>query len=523
MPGVLAVVDDGSFLAVVAERDDQARSAAQALASAAVWRDGPAVAGGVEHLLTSPTIDYFVVDGTPTDTEVEPVGPLTTAARYTKPLTMHASLGPSAAVAQMVDGKLTIWSATQGVFVLRGAVAEALPMPPDAIRVVHNEGAGCYGHNGADDVSVDAALLAVACPGRPISVVWSRADEHRWEPYSPAMVVDVGARLDRSGSVEAFDLENWSTTHSARPRATGDGSSGLLAAGHRAEPRPRPAVRVMPLRHAGAHRNSDPLYSFDRRRIQTHLVTGGAIRTSATRSLGAYANVFAIESHLDELAWRTGADPVEYRLRHLHDQRARAVIEAAAAEAGWGDELPASTGRGIGFARYKNAQTYLAAVVRATVSAESGRITIEQAVLAADAGALVTPDGAANQLEGGCVQAASWTLEEQVRLGPGGIESHDWDTYPILRFSESFPVTTVLLDRPDQPSLGCGEAAQGPTAAAIANAVFDASGLRLRDLPLSPARVLAALAAPAGHRHSHSHGHSDSDSHSHSDSDSEDR
>jgi CO/xanthine dehydrogenase Mo-binding subunit/aerobic-type carbon monoxide dehydrogenase small subunit (CoxS/CutS family) len=494
MPGVVQVVCDGSFLAVIAEQDDEARAAAEAMAATAVWLSDTVLTDGVEHLMQSATTDYFVVDGTPVDDDVEPIGPLTTSARYSKPLTMHASLGPSAAVAQMIDGLLTVWSSTQGVFVLRDAMAEALSMPPEAVRVIHMEGAGCYGHNGADDVSFDAALLAVSCPGRPIFVKWTRADEHQWEPFSPAMVVQVGARLNNNGAVEAFDLENWSTTHSSRPRATGDGSSGLLATWYQAERRPPLPVQVMRGRHVGAHRNSDPLYTFDDRRIQTHLVTDSPIRTSSTRALGAYANVFAIESFMDELAASVGADPVEFRMHHLSDQRAWAVIEAAAEASGWGDDRPTGSGLGIGFARYKNAQTYLAVVIEASVSADTGQIAIGRAVLAADAGAIVSPDGVSNQLEGGCVQAASWTLREQVQLGFDHVESRDWDTYPILRFSESFPIKVELLDRPDQPSLGCGEAAQGPTAAAIANAVFDACGLRLRDLPLTPRRVVAARA-----------------------------
>jgi CO/xanthine dehydrogenase Mo-binding subunit len=242
--------------------------------------------------------------------------------------------------------------------------------------------------------------------------------------------------------------------------------------------------------HVGIHRNADPLYTFPRRRIVKHFLPDSPLRVSALRGLGSYANVFAIESFMDELAHAAGADPVQFRLRYLADERARAVIEAAVEKAG---RRPDGRGRGIAFARYKNRQSYVAVVVDLSVNRASGHIRLEQAVVAADAGQIVNPDGLSNQLEGVFIQSASWTLKEQVAFDQHGIISADWYSYPILRFRDAPEIETVLLNRPGQPYLGIGEGAQGPVPAAIANAVFDAVGIRLRQIPFTPERVRTAL------------------------------
>jgi CO/xanthine dehydrogenase Mo-binding subunit len=247
---------------------------------------------------------------------------------------------------------------------------------------------------------------------------------------------------------------------------------------------------------SGGHRNAEPIYAFGRKRVVRHFAPESPLRVSALRSLGAYANVFAIESFMDELALIAGIDPLAFRLRHLSDDRAKAVLQAAADKAGWQPRSrPAGDGqgRGIALARYKNRQCYAAVVVDAEVDRASGAIHVARAVIAADAGQIVNPDGLSNQLEGGLVQAASWTLFEQVTFDAQGITSRDWDSYPILRFTDAPVIETVLLNRPGLPFLGGGEASQNPTPAAIANAVFDAIGVRLRQLPFTPARVLAAL------------------------------
>ena len=409
---------------------------------------------------------------------------------------MHAALGPSAAAARLdAAGRLTVWSHTQGPFQLRAALADALGREPAGIRVVHVDGAGCYGHNGADDAALDAALLALAVPGRPVLVKWTRTDENRWEPFGSAMIVTCSADLDAAGDVLSWRQEVRSYPHSTRPHAT-PGHSTLLAAWHRERALTPPPARSGSDLTAGPQRNAEPPYRFPQVRVVTQFVPEAPLRVSALRSLGAYANVFAAESFMDELAARAGVDPVAYRLRHLADHRAREVLTAALAAApaaGRG----AHRGRGVGLARYKNLQSYVAVVCDAAVDPGCGRIHLEHATIAADAGRIIDRDGLANQLEGGFLQAASWTLKEAVRWNGAGITSTDWDSYPVLRFSEVPPVTLRLLDRPDLPSLGAGEAAHGPGAAAIANAVAAALGTRLRHTPFTPARVMQALSARA--------------------------
>ena len=498
LPAGVELVRDGSFVGVLAEREEDAIAARELVRAHARWHERATLPPQRDlhaWLRAQPSLDLPVVDGTPREEPVEPLPPppggaLTVGATYTRPHHMHASIGPSAAVAQWDGDRLTVWTHSQGVALLRVSLAEALGVDPELIRLVHVPGPGCYGHNGADDAALDAALLARAAPGRPVRVQWMRDDEHAWEPYGAPMVVETRASI-RDGRIVDWSLETWSPTHVARPFPAG-GHSNLLAAWHRAEPMERPPVRPSMQYHGGLHRNADPLYRLPRRRIVKHLVAG-PLRTSSTRSLGGYANVFAIESTIDELARAAGLDPVELRLAHLDNERARAVIEAAAERAA---AVPASAefgrGRGLAFAQYKNMHAYAAVVVDVAVDDATAQIRVERAVIAADAGEIVDPDGLANQLEGGLVQAASWTLLEQVTFDDTRVTSVDWDTYPILRIDGSPEIETVLLDRPGEPFLGAGEAVQGPTAAAIANAVFDAIGVRLRDIPFTPDRVRAA-------------------------------
>lgn len=499
MPGVLDVVRDGSFLAVIAEREDQVIRASEVLAEHCVWQnetDLPPMDALYDRLLSSAAHVALVVQGTATNDPIPLVQPpagavQTLAATYRRPYQMHAALSPSAAVAHWEEGKLTIWSHSQGIPLLPHTIAPVLDMDPADIRLIHAEGSGCYGHNGADDAALDAALLARAMPGRPVSLKWTRADEHAWEPYGPAMVIKLQASLDKVGIITDWNHDVWSYPQTGRPRPGGE-TSGLLAARHLARPFAAPQPQPIQGNHFGEYRNADPLYSFPQRRVVAHFVPDSPLRTSSLRSLGAYGNVFAIESFMDELAYAHGEDPVAFRRRHLTDERAQAVIEAVLERAGWQTRTrPAGKGRGQGlaFAQYKNKQCYAAIVVTVKVDLESGEIQLEEAVIAADAGRIVNPDGLSNQLEGGFFQAASWTLQEQVRFDRQGITSRDWDSYPILRFSGAPKIRTVLLDRPGTPSLGAGEAAQGPTPAAIANAIFDATGVRLRELPFTAEKV----------------------------------
>ncbi|MFC1996030.1 molybdopterin cofactor-binding domain-containing protein, partial [Chloroflexota bacterium] len=492
IPGVVDVIQDGSFLAVVAVHEAQAVVALETLQASAQWEgapDFPAVHTIYDHLLSAPAESFLVVDGTSTDDPIPPISAhpeaaYTLKASYFRPYQMHASLGPSASVAQFLDGKLTIWVHSQGVYPIRSAIAPVLGLQENDIRVIQTEGSGCYGHNGADDAALDAALLARRLAGAPVCVKWMRADEMNWEPYGPAMVMKLQASLGSSGEVLDWNHDMWSYPHLGRSRAGGR-QSGLLAAWHLAEPWDK--VQRMPIHapHIGSHRNADPLYRFPKKRVVKHFVPDSPLRVSAMRGLGAYANVFAIESFVDELAHAAGVDPVEFRLQNLKDPRAIAVIKAAAEKVGWlpNQKLGENRGRGLAFAQYKNRQCYAAIIVDLHVDRERGILQLERAVIAADAGQVVNPDGLSNQLEGGFVQSASWTLKEQVDFDESGILVSDWDSYPILRFPEVPKIETVLLNYPELPFLGSGEAAQGPTPAAIANAVFDAVGVRLREIP----------------------------------------
>jgi CO/xanthine dehydrogenase Mo-binding subunit len=308
------------------------------------------------------------------------------------------------------------------------------------------------------------------------------------------MVIKMQASLGDDTEIIDWNHDVYSYPHLGRPREGGR-QSDLIASWHLAEPFEKSQRMPIHAPHIGSHRNADPLYTFPQRRVVKHFVTDSPLRTSAMRGLGAYGNVFAIESFMDEMALAAGRDPVDFRLLYLKDARARAVIQAAVKKAGWvaGGSRGDDRGRGIAFAQYKNRQCYAAVVVDLHVDRKSGAIQLERAVIAADAGLIINPDGLSSQLEGGFVQSASWTLKEQVNFDETGILAEDWDSYPILRFPEIPPIEVVLINRQDLPSIGSGEATQGPTPAAIANAVFDAVGVRLREIPFTPEKVIKGL------------------------------
>ncbi len=497
VPGILKVVRDGSFLGAIAEREEQAVQAMEILKGASSWESGEDLLPQedlFDRLLSQPERAFLVVDGKRVSERIPPIqmpadAEHQLAATYFRPFHMHASIGPSAAVARWEDDKLTFWSHSQGIYPLRSAIAHVLGLNEEDIRAIHRDGPGCFGHNGADDAALDAVLLARALPGRPVSLKWTRTDENAWEPYGPATVVKMQAGLNADGEVVDWNHDVWGYAHGMRPRVGGEGS-GLLAAWHLAKPFPIQPQRPLDNPYGCIQRNADPLYAFPRKRIVMHFVPDAPLRVSSLRGLGSYANVFAIESFVDEVARLSNQDPVEFRLRHLKDERARAVIEAAAEKIGSRVE---GQGRGIAFARYKNRQSYVAVALDLTLNRNTGRIRLERAVVAVDSGQIVNPDGLSNQLEGIFIQSASWTLNEQVRFDRGGITSRDWESYPVLRFRDAPRIETVLLNRPGQPYLGIGEGAQGPIPAAIANGVFDAAGIRLRQIPFSPERVKAAL------------------------------
>jgi nicotinate dehydrogenase subunit B len=498
LDGVVTIVVDGSFVGVVAEREEQALRARELLANRARWAQSASLPPQWElhdWLVSAPADDFAVLANAPA-----PGAPIPPAlqgsdvhvATFTRPFQMHGSIGPSAALAQWDDGRLRVWSHTQGVHPLRDSLAEALAVEPERVRVTHVAGPGCYGHNGADDAALDAALLAREVAGRPVLLKWTREDEHAWEPYGAPSVARLAARLDEHGRISDWHSEVWGLTHDARPFPAGR-RSGLLAAWHRRDP--MGTAVDDPAAEPGVHRNATPLYSIGDCAVVKHVVRDAPLRTSALRSLGAYANVFAIESFIDELAESAGADPLAFRLAHLEDPRARAVLETAAERAGWGRRAESEgTGMGIGLARYKNIAAYAAVVVVLEVDDLTASIALRRATIAADAGQVVDPDGLVNQLEGGFVQACSWTVAEEVRYDRTSVTTVDWESYPILTFPELPQIETVLIDRPGEPYLGAGEATQGPTAAAIANAVYEATAIRVRDIPLTPERLRRAAA-----------------------------
>jgi CO/xanthine dehydrogenase Mo-binding subunit len=492
MPGVIKVVRDGNFLAVIAEREFAAIEAMRSLAAAARWQESAKLpkAGDLSTLLTGmPSRDIAVVDRQ--EARLEAATSL--AATYTRPYLAHGSVGPSCAVAQLKDNALTVWTHTQGVYPDRNAIAQMLGMPRQQVRCVHTEGSGCYGHNGADDAAADAALLARAVPGRLVRVQWMREQEHGWEPFGPAMVVKVAGRLDRNGAIANWDYGVWSNTHSTRPGPAGS----LLAARDLEKAFPQPPPKPIPMPEGGGDRNSVPLYKFPSTRVIYHFVPTMPLRVSALRSLGAYMNVFAIECFMDELAQAAGADPVAFRLKHLDDERAHTVISTAAARFDWsGWKKAPGRGRGFGFARYKNLAAYCAVACEVEIEHQTGRARMARAVAAVDSGQVVNPDGLANQIEGAILQSMSWTLYESVAFDATRITSVDWASYPVLRFSAVPDALDVhIINRPGLPFLGSGECGQGPAAAALGNAVAEATGKRLRDLPLSRERIKAALGA----------------------------
>jgi CO/xanthine dehydrogenase Mo-binding subunit len=493
LPGVVRVVRDGNFLAVVARKEFQSIKAMNALSAAAKWKETPNLPKQDDLLsvLTKlPAQDSTIFERS----NPSAVGQKTLEATYTRPYQAHGSIGPSCAVAQFTDGAMTVWTHTQGVFPDRQGIAEMLRMPPASVRCVHVEGSGCYGHNGADDAAADAALIARALPGTPVRVQWMREQEHAWEPFGPAMVAKLKASLDGSGAITNWNFEVWSNTHSMRP----GGAGAMLAGQHMAQSFAVPAARPIPLPEGGGDRNAIPIYRFPNARVLHHFIPEMPVRISALRSLGAYHNVFSIESFMDELAVAAGADPVEFRLKHLDDARGRDVINKAALEFGWrsGQRAPQDRGYGFAFARYKNLAAYCAVASEVEVNRETGRPRLVRAVAAVDSGQVVNPDGLINQIEGAILQSMSWTLYESVTFDDTRITSIDWQTYPILRFN-SVPdsVDVHIINRPGQPFLGSGETGQGPAAASIANAIANATGKRLRNLPLTRKRIKDAIDA----------------------------
>jgi len=487
--GLVAVVRDGSFAGVVCETESAAEAALQALRKGADWSSGEGLPdeGNLAGFLKAQPVESTIIDRrtTPGDR----VKAHTIRRQYMRPYIAHASMAPSCAIALWNDTRVHVWTHSQGVYLLRTDLALVLKIPAEHITVEHIEGAGCYGHNAADDAALDAVLLAKSAGGRPVRVQWSRADEMTHAPFGAAMAIEIEADLDAQNEIVEWRHSIWSNGHAARP---GRSAQPALLAGFEIEhPFPR-VISVNPpqANGGGGDRNSIPLYDFPSWKIESHRLLTMPVRTSALRTLGGQGNVFAMESFLDEIAIERGEDPVAFRLRHLRDERANDVIRAAAKRAKWKPAARAGTGFGIGFARYKNTGAYCAAVAEIEGADE---IRVKRLTLAVDVGEAINPDGVINQIEGGAIQATSWVLKERVRFDSERITSTSWTDYPILRFSEAPHVDVEVIQHADIEPVGAGEAAHGPVTAAIANAVFDCLAVRVRSLPITRDSLIAAM------------------------------
>ena len=479
-----------NFLALVGEDERAVVRATERLAPKLMWSGGKPIADASNEpgwVVTQPATSHVSERGAKTASSLKRL-----VRTYNKQFIAHASIGPACAVAHDDGVKLTVWTQSQGVGPLRAMLARMLARAVATIHVRHVAGAGCYGHNGADDVAADAAAIAVRMHGRAVRVQFSREDELTSAPLGSAMQVTVAATLDERQMPVGWQTEIWSCPHAQRPGLSGN--VNLAAYDAMTGPGPRNVPEEVPEFAGGsATRNAWLLYDVPYQSVTNNIVASSGPRTSSMRGLGAFANVFAIENFMDELAAEADIDPIQYRLRLVSDPRARAVIERAARMASWTGPRGKADGRGRGFAysRYKNCAGHCALVVDVTVDEQ---VRLEKIWCAVDAGLSVNPDGVANQVEGGIIQAASWTLKEAVRFEGGRIACRTWDDYPILTFPEIPPIEIEVIQHPEAPMLGVGEVSQGPTGAAIGNAVADALGVRIRDLPLTRERLMKALA-----------------------------
>jgi CO/xanthine dehydrogenase Mo-binding subunit len=491
VPGFVAVFRDGNFAGVVCDSEASADAAVTALRKGVTWSAGEALPdeNKLADFLKAQPVESTVID---VRTSANPGKTARTIKRqYTRPYIAHAAMAPSCAIAQWSGDRVHVWTHSQGVYLLRADMALVLKIPAEHITVEHLEGAGCYGHNAADDVALDAVLLAKAAGGKPVRVQWTRADEMTHGPFGAAMAIEIEADLDANNEIVAWRHAIWSNGHAARP---GRGTKPTLLAGYElADPFPRAIAGNPPQANGGgADRNSIPLYDFPSWKVESHRLLTMPVRTSALRTLGGQGNAFAIESFLDEIAAERGEDPVAFRLRHLKDERARDVIRAAAKLANWKPAAKPGIGYGVGYSRYKNTGAYCAAV--AEIEGDED-IRVRKLWLAADVGEAINPDGVSNQIEGGAIQATSWVLKERVRFDRERITSNSWTEYPILTFSETPQVEVQVIQRSEIDPVGAGEAAHGPVTAAIANAVFDCLGVRVRNLPITRDALIAAMAA----------------------------
>jgi nicotinate dehydrogenase subunit B len=514
LPGGVKVVVRKDFVGVVAETQHQAVIAARQLV--VKWNPGaplPEQATVFEYLQKQASHDTLSVDSGDVDRQLAASGKVVRA-RYTYPYQMHGSVGASCAVADVKGQSATVWSATQSVYPTRSVVAKLLDLPVDSVRVVYVRGSGCYGLNGADTVSFDAALLSQAV-GRPVRVQLSRQDEMMWENLGSAFVIEQRAGIGRDGRILAWNREDWVASLGSRPGYDQPGNviTGMLAGYSPEEPEPKAAQQ--PTGKLRNRSNTVPPYlagcigdfcgsegTVRSERVLTHTVRSPFF-TGPLRSPGRIQNTFANECFMDELCAYAKADPVAFRLRHLRDARIIGVLQAAAKAAQWkARPSPAQnvartgvvSGRGIACVAYEGDNGYAALVAEVTVDLESGMVLPTHFVVALDCGPVSNPDGLRNQTEGGILQGMSRALVEQVTWNSRRITSVDWETYNSLHLDYAVPnIETVLVTPPDVPATGVGETSITVTPAAMGNAIFDATGIRLRDVPFTPERIRAVV------------------------------
>jgi CO/xanthine dehydrogenase Mo-binding subunit len=506
--GVLQVVRDGVLLGVLTETEHVlgqiARKIEDGAAQGQLWRCHAQVPDPLDlsAWLKTQALDTTVV----VDRSATPKSAIhhRVVAEFQRPFVQHASVGLCCALAQWSEQpsgqQLEVWTHSQGIYNLRRDLALAFDVPVQQVQVSHVEGAGCYGHNGADDVAWDAAWLAQQVPERPVRVQWTRQAELGHAPLAPAMAVRIEAAVGEDGQLAQWTQTVWGQGHGTRP---GRGKTpALLGAWQTAHPAPvTMAVNAAMAVGGGSERNAQPPYEVASVQVINHRVLNMPFRVSAMRALGAPVNVLAAESVMDELAQGLSQDPLAFRLAHLQGvdhTRQAAVLQAAADMAGWAQPKPTDRpdgwGRGLAYARYKNTGAFCAVVVELVVAE---KVKLHKLWIAADVGHVVDADGTLNQLEGGALQAASWALCEAAQLSPQGVTSNDWTRYPILKFSDMPEVTATLMPGDSHPSLGAGECSAGPTCAAIANAIFDAIGVRVRSMPFKPDNLMRAIDSDA--------------------------
>lgn len=485
LPNIKKLIVDGSFVAVVSKNEEDAVQLVNKVNKQCHWTQ-------VKTAITDP-IEYIRNTDAPMTLSLDK-GNIETAegtnisTEASRNFLCHASIGPCCSIAHWGDKKLSVYTHSQAPFPMKRTLSAIFKKPEDDIDVQHYHGSGCYGHNGADDVVLDAVLIAKELIGHHVRVVWSREDELSSSPLAPGMVTKIDAKIGSKGEINSFDVLVKSPPHVKRP--AGKNGEYLLAAEHISSPITPPNPIDTPLNKGGAaDRNSVPLYDIPNIRVRKQVVYDLPWRTSAMRGLGAFVNVYAIETLMDDIALSQGKDPLEFRLSNLKDERVIAVLEQVGEISNWGSNNP-DTYKGIAFSRYKNIGAYCALVAEIKVDEE---IELINSWAVIDAGEIVNPDGIKNQIEGGIIQATSCTLIEEVNFDQEIILAKDWETYPILKFNQIPKIYVDIIDRPEEPFLGVGEAAHGPTAAAISNALMSALNIRIKELPITRDRIISSV------------------------------